>query len=56
MKDNDLIFPKVNKALTDFLNDEDGNISRKRLVSIGSFILLMSIINFDTVFAHRSHA
>lgn len=32
MKDNDLIFPKVNKALTDFLNDEDGNISRKETV------------------------
>lgn len=55
MKDNDLIFPKVNKALTDFLNDEDGNISRKRLVSIGSFILLMSIMNYDAVLAHGSH-
>ena len=56
MKDNGLMFPKIDKAITDFLNDEDGNISRKKLVTIGSFVLLMSIMNFDTVFAHKSHA
>lgn len=55
MKENNLKFPKIDKALTDFLNDEDGNIARNKLVSIGSLILLMSIFYSDTVFAHGSH-
>ena len=56
MKENDLKFPKIDKALTDFLNDEDGNIARNKLVSIGSLILLMSILSIDSVFAHGSHS
>jgi len=56
MKENDFKFPKIDKALTDFLNDEDGNIARNKLVSIGSLILLMSILSIDSVFAHGSHS
>lgn len=56
MKENDFKFPKVEKALTDFLNDEDGNIARNKLVSIGSLIMLMSLLSIDSVFAHGSHS
>lgn len=55
MDDNNK-FPKIEKAITDFLNDEDGNITRNRLVTIGSLILLMSILSIDTVSAHESHS
>lgn len=57
MVDRTDIFPKIEKSLVDFINDEDGNITRNRLVSIGSMILLMSILSFDDVFAaHSSHS
>ena len=59
MKDKEMKFPQIEKSLTDFLNDEDGNITRNKLVSIGSLILLMSILSIDNVFAahgsHKSH-
>ena len=57
MKNKEMKFPQIEKSLTDFLNDEDGNITRNKLVSIGSLILLMSILSLDNVFAaHSSHS
>lgn len=57
MLDKDLMFPRIEKSITDFINDEDGNITRSKLVSIGSMILLMSILSIDDVFAvHGSHS
>ena len=49
-------FPEFAKKITDFLEDEDGNITRNKLVTIGTMIMLMSIMYSRDVFAgHSSH-
>lgn len=59
--DNEKIkFPKVSKSIEDFILDEDGNITRNRLVAIGTMIVLMSLLTGLEVLAkhgsHRSHS
>lgn len=56
MKEREMKFPQIEKSITDFMNDEDGNITRNKLVSIGSLILLMSLLSIDNVSAHGSHS
>ena len=52
----DFKFPEIKKTITDLINDEEGNIPRQRLVTIGSTIMLMGIImGFDYSSAHGSH-
>ena len=51
----DSFFPKVKKSITDFLYEEEGNIPRNKLLTLGSMILLLSILYADEAFAgHRS--
>lgn len=53
----DSFFPKVKKSITDFLYEEEGNIPRNKLLTLGSMILLLSILYADEAFAgHRSHS
>lgn len=50
----DSFFPKVKKSITDFLYEEEGNIPRNKLLTLGSMILLLSILYADEAFAgHR---
>lgn len=54
-------FPEIKKTIADLINDEEGNIPRKKLVTIGSTIMLMGIImGFDYSYAahssHKSHS
>lgn len=58
MNDNEKkqIFPQISKALNDFIEDEDGNITRSRLAVIGSMIMLMSIMyGMEALADHSSH-
>ena len=49
-------FPKIKKAIDDFINDEDGSILRSRIISIGSMVLLMTIFaGIEAYAAHSSH-
>ena len=49
-------FPKVQKTIEDFFNDEDGNITRSQMVTIGALVLVMSIMSaMDTYAKHASH-
>lgn len=52
-------FPSIHKTIDDFINDEDGNITRSQLVTIGAMILVMSIMSSIDAYAkhgsHRSH-
>ena len=53
----DSFFPKVKKSITAFLYEEEGNIPRNKLLTLGSMILLLSILYADEAFAgHRSHS
>lgn len=48
---------KIRKSLSDFLYEEEGNISRGKILTVGSLLLLAGIIFADEVFgAHRSHS
>ena len=53
-------FPSIQKTIDDFINDDDGNITRQQLVTIGAMILVMSIMSSIDAYAkhgsHRSHS
>jgi hypothetical protein len=50
------IFPEVKKEVSNFLYDEEGNIPRNKLLSIGTTIVLMTmILSAEAYAAHSSH-
>lgn len=55
-------FPKIQKSIQDYLEDEDGRIVRSKAVAIGSLLLVMGFLFApDSVFAghsntHTSHS
>jgi len=50
-------FPKIKKNFSDFLYEEEGNIPRSTMLTIGSMVLLLSVFYADDVFAaHSSHS
>ncbi|MBX4264480.1 His-Xaa-Ser repeat protein HxsA3 [Clostridium estertheticum] len=56
--DNDIIFPKISKSISDYLYEEEGNISREKVLFIGSLLIIVGImIRPIKAFAgHGSHA
>ena len=58
MKEN--IIPNIQKQLSEFLYEEEGNISRGKILTVGSLMLIAGIIFADEVYAahssHRSHS
>lgn len=58
MSSNNNIFPSVKKTISDFLYEEEANISRGKILSIGSLMIIVSILLMtEDVFAgHRSHS
>ena len=51
------LFPEIKKEVKDFLSEEEGNISRSKILTIGSLIVMMSVLLMDEVFAaHSSHS
>lgn len=60
MENSKFNFPSIQKSVEDFIYDEDGNITRNKLVSIGTMIMVMAIVsamNADAVHSsHRSHS
>ncbi len=54
------IFPTIKKSLSSYLSDEEGNITRNKIITVGSLAIIMSIIYSMDVFAkhssHRSHS
>lgn len=53
----DSIFPHIKKAVEDFMFDQEGNIPRNKVLSIGSMLLILGLLLTDDAFAaHRSHS
>lgn len=53
----DSIFPSIKHSIADLIDDEDGNITRGKLLAIGTFIVLMStLFCSETLAAHGSHS
>lgn len=50
-------FPKIKKSIQDFFEDEDGSITRNKVLTIGGMVLILGILLGDEVYAaHRSHS
>ncbi len=57
MMDENFNFPKLGKSVENYLFDEEGNISRNKVLAVGSLVILMSMLYSMEVFAgHRSHS
>lgn len=55
-KDNKEIFPAITRALSDYLSDEEGNITRNRVISVGAMVIVLGMLCSMDVFArHGSH-
>lgn len=53
----DFKFPHIQEAITNFLYDEEGNIPRNKVLTIGAMVIVLGILMTDDVFAgHRSHS
>lgn len=54
-EDKKTLFPSIVKSLDDFLYEEEGNITRNKIVAMGTMVLILSLLMMDDAFAgHRS--
>lgn len=57
MSNENFNFPKIGKSVETYLFDEEGNISRNKVLAVGSLVILMSMLYSMDVFArHSSHS
>ena len=60
MDNNNEYFPSIKRSIEDFVQDEDGSITRSKLLMIGSMIVLLGAVFTITADAghssHRSHS
>lgn len=53
-------FPKIQKSIQDFFEDEDGSITRGKALTIGGMVIVLGLLLADTAYAthgsHDSHA
>ena len=55
-KDNSRVFPALTKALSNYLFDEEGNIARNRVVSVGAMAIVLGMLCSIDVFARHGSA
>jgi hypothetical protein len=56
MSERNKKYPGIKKSIQDFIDDEDGSITRSKLVTVGSMVLLMAIFaSIEAQAAHSSH-
>lgn len=49
-------FPKIKKSIQDFFEDEDGSITRSKVLMIGGMVIILGALLGDEVYAaHRTH-
>lgn len=49
-------FPKIKKSIQDFFDDEDGSITRNKVLVIGGMVIILGMLLSDEVYAaHRTH-
>ena len=57
MEESKLVFPHLQRSIADFLNDEEGNIPRNKVLAIGSMMIVLGVLFADNALAaHRSHS
>ncbi|MDO5292352.1 MAG: His-Xaa-Ser repeat protein HxsA3, partial [bacterium] len=52
------LFPMIKRNIEDFITEEEGNISRSKVLAIGSVVVVLSVLLYgdDAYAAHRSHS
>lgn len=52
------LFPNVKRSITNYLYEEEANISRSKMLAMGSLMILVSflLLDHDVFAAHRSHS
>ena len=54
---NESLLPMLKRSIADFLYEEEGNITRNKVLTVGSMVLIMGIIlSTDLFAAHGSHS
>ncbi len=57
MSDVDELFPKLQKSIENLIEDEEGNIPGKKLLVLGTMmVVLSSLLAMDVFAGHRSHS
>ena len=46
--DKNEIFPQIKKGIEDFMQEEEGNISRSKVAMIGSMMVILSVMLADS--------
>ncbi len=50
-------FPKIKKSISDFFEDDDGSITRNKVLMIGGMILVLGLLLGEEIYAaHRTHS
>ena len=50
-------FPEIKKSIQNYLYEEEGNITRNKLLMVGSLAVVMSVLfALDAEAGHRSHS
>ena len=54
-EDKKTLFPSIVKSLDDFLYEEEGNITRNKIVAMGTMVLILSLLMMDDAFASGAY-
>lgn len=52
-------FPEVSKAIENFMSDEEGNITRNKILTVGAVAIVLGLLytsSLEALAAHRSHS
>lgn len=53
----DELFPKIQKSIENLIEDEEGNIPGKKLLMLGTMVVILgSLFPLDVLAGHRSHS
>ena len=53
----DELFPKIQKSIENLIEDEEGNIPGKKLLMLGTMVMILgSLIPMNVFAGHRSHS
>lgn len=51
------LFPRIQRDISNFLMDQEGNIPRNKILAVGSMMILLSVVLAQDAFAkHTSHS
>lgn len=57
MSKGEELFPQISKSLSQLIEDQEGNIPGKKLLMLGTMIIVLSsFLSIDAFAAHRSHS